>query len=146
MRKLHGVLLVTFGLLISVVPALAHHSFSAEFDGSKLLTYTGALTKLDWGNPHGWIYLDIKDESGTVKTWAFEIASPNILRRADEATRTYFLENMGKAMTITACPAKNGTNRGATQWVKFADGRIAPMGPKTYQGDLDSEQILRSLK
>lgn len=146
MKRLQGVLLLAFGLLISVVPTLAHHSFTAEFDGSKLLTYTGVLTKLDWGNPHGWIYLDVKDESGAVKQWAFEIASPNILRRADEATRTYFLADIGKVISITACPAKNGTNHAATQWVKFSDGRIAPMGPKTYQGDQDSEQILRKLK
>jgi Family of unknown function (DUF6152) len=146
MRTLQGVLLLGLGLLLLAIPALAHHSFAAEFDGHKLITYTGTLTKLDWGNPHGFFYLDIKDENGKVTKWAFEIASPNILRRSDEATRTYFLANMGKVMTTTACPAKDGIPRAATQYVKFADGRIAPMGPKTYQGDLNSEQILRALK
>lgn len=146
MRKLQDILVLAFALLILVLPAWAHHSFAAEFDGHKLLTYTGVLTKLDWGNPHGFFYLDVKDENGNVSKWAFEIASPNILRRSDEATRTYFIENMGKTMITTACPAKNGINRAATQYVRFADGRIAPMGPKTYQGDLDSEQILRNLK
>jgi hypothetical protein len=146
MRKLQGVLLLASGLLFSVVPTLAHHSFAAEFDGHKLITYTGVLTKLDWGNPHGFFYLDVKDDSGNVTKWAFEIASPNILRRSDEATRTYFLANMGKPISTTACPAKNGIPRAATQYVRFADGRIAPMGPKTYQGELDSEQILRGLK
>jgi hypothetical protein len=146
MRRVKGVLLLVCGLLTSLVPTWAHHSFAAEFDGHKLITYTGTLKKLDWGNPHGFFYLEVKDEKGNVSKWAFEIASPNILRRSDEATRTYFIENMGKPITTTACPAKNGELRAATQYVKFADGRIAPMGPKTYQGDLDSEQILRNLK
>jgi Family of unknown function (DUF6152) len=146
MKNLYCFLLLSFSLLISAAPTFSHHSFAAEFDGHKLITYTGILTKLDWGNPHGFFYLDVKDESGNVTKWAFEIASPNILRRSDEATRTYFLENMGKTLTTTACPAKNGIPRAATQYVKFADGRIAPMGPKTYQGDLDSEQVLRNLK
>jgi Family of unknown function (DUF6152) len=146
MRKLQLVLLLVCGLLISALPTLAHHSFAAEFDGHKLITYTGTLTKLDWGNPHGFFYLNVTDEHGNVSKWAFEIASPNILRRSDEATRTYFIENMGKTIITTACPAKNGELRAATQYVKFADGRIAPMGPKTYQGDLDSQQILRDLK
>jgi len=146
MRKLQVFVLLVFALLISAAPTFSHHSFAAEFDGHKLITYTGVLTKLDWGNPHGFFYLDVKDDSGNVTKWAFEIASPNILRRSDEATRTYFLANMGKSISTTACPAKNGIPRAATQYVKFADGRIAPMGPKTYQGELDSEQILRGLK
>jgi len=139
-------LLSAFVLLMSVIPVSAHHSFAAEFDGHKLVTYTGVLTKLDWGNPHGFFYLDVKDEKGNVTKWAFEIASPNILRRSDEATRTYFLANMGKPLSTTACPAKNGIPRAATQYVRFADGRIAPMGPKTYQGEQDSERILQELK
>jgi hypothetical protein len=146
MRKVRGVVLVGFALLMSSASALAHHSFTAEFDGSKLVAYTGVLTKLEWTNPHGWFYLDIKDESGTVRTWAFELASPNVLRRADEQTRSYFLDNMGKVLSVTASPAKNGTNKAAADQVKFMDGRIMPMGGKRYTGDLDSEQILRSLK
>jgi hypothetical protein len=146
MRKLQVFVLLVFALVISAAPTFSHHSFAAEFDGHKLITYTGVLTKLDWGNPHGFFYLDVKDDSGSVTKWAFEIASPNILRRSDEATRTYFLANMGKPISTTACPAKNGIPRAATQYVRFADGRIAPMGPKTYQGELDSEQILRGLK
>lgn len=146
MRKLQDLFLLALVSFVCAAPTFAHHSFAAEFDGHKLVTYTGVLTKLDWGNPHGFFYLDVKDENGSVTKWAFEIASPNILRRSDEATRTYFLANMGKPITTTACPAKNGIPRAATQYVKFADGRIAPMGPKTYQGELDSEQILRKLK
>src|SRR5207245_10998229 len=122
------------------------YSLCEAVDAHEIKSYIGGLRKIDWGNLHGFFYLNVKDQNGNVSKWAFEIASQNILRRSDEATRTYFLANMGKTMITTACPAKNGINRAATQYVRFADGRIAPMGPKTYQGDLDSEQMLRNLK
>jgi hypothetical protein len=146
MRQLLSALLALFCLLSAALPVLAHHSFEAEFDGSKLLTFTGVLTKLEWQNPHGWFYLDVKDEKGAVRNWAFEIAAPNVLRRFDENIRQYFLTNQGKVMSVAASPAKSGTNRAAADKVKFADGRIMAMGSKRYHGDLDSEQILKSLK
>ena len=139
--------LLTVLFLSSVaLPLLAHHSFEAEFNGDKLLTFTGVLTKLEWQNPHGWFYLDVKDDKGNVTNWAFEIAAPNVLVRFDENIRRYFLENQGKPMSVAASPARNGTNKGAADKVKFVDGRIMPMGSKRYHGDLDSEQILKALK
>jgi len=146
MRRLLGAVLALLCLSFSALPVLAHHSFEAEFDGGTLLTFTGVLTKLEWQNPHGWFYLDVKDEKGTVTTWAFEIAAPNVLRRFDENTRQYFLTNQGKVMSVAASPAKNGTNKAAADKVKFGDGRIMAMGSKRYHGDLDSEQILKTLK
>lgn len=146
MRQLFGASLVLSSLFFAALPVLAHHAFAAEFDGSKLLTFTGVLTKLEWQNPHGWFYLDVKDDRGRVMKWAFEIGGPNILRRFDENTREYFLANRGKAMSVTASPAKNGTNRAAAERVKFMDGRIMAMGSKRYQGELDSDKILKNLK
>ena len=147
MKKFSGVLPLAFVLLLSALPALAHHSFVAEFDGNRLVTYTGVLTKLEWTNPHGWFYMDVKDQNGTVQSWAFEMDSPNLLRREDAKTRDYFLANMGKVMSVNGCPAKNGTNRAASIHVKFTGGLILPMGPTgRYSGNLNSEQILRDLK
>lgn len=146
MRPLFIGLLALFCLSLTVLPILAHHSFEAEFDPNKLLTFTGVMTKLEWQNPHGWFYLDVKDANGRVRQWAFEIAAPNVLRRFDGNTRAYFLANQGKVMSVAASPARNGTNRAAADKVKFVDGRIMAMGSKRYHGNLDSEQILKNLK
>ena len=67
--------------LSATVPVLAHHSFSAEFDGSKAVKLTGEVTKLEWSNPHAYLYLDVKDASGNVSNWKIELGSPNNLTR-----------------------------------------------------------------
>ena len=64
MKKLPVVAIVFLGLLSASQPALAHHAFTAEFDGSKSVTVTGVLTRLEWANPHTWFYVDVKDDSG----------------------------------------------------------------------------------
>ena len=145
-RELCAALRMSVGIAVMAGTALAHHSFEAEFDGSKLVVLTGTLTKLEWQNPHGFFYIDVKDEAGKVTNWAFEIASPNVLRRADDQMREHFLESVGKVLSVTASPAKNGTSRAAAEDVKFPDGRISAMGSKRYQGDLDSVKILKELK
>jgi hypothetical protein len=146
MRQLFGALLALLCLSFVALPVLAHHSFEAEFDGDRLLTFTGVMTKLEWQNPHGWFYVDVKDDKGTVTNWAFEIAAPNVLVHFDENIRQYFVANQGKAITLTASPAKNGSNKAAADKVRFFDGRIMAMGSKRYHGDLDSEQILKNIK
>jgi hypothetical protein len=136
-----------FTPFMAVTPAFAHHSFAAEYDGSKLLTFTGVLTKVEWENPHGWFHLDVKDDTGAVKTMAFEMDSPNLLRREDANMRDYFVANVGNVMSVNACPAKNGTARAVAIHVKFMTGRILPMGPMgRYSGPLNSVEILQSLK
>jgi hypothetical protein len=145
-RHVLQALLAVLFLSSVALPVMAHHSFEAEFNGDKLLTFTGVLTKFEWQNPHGWFYLDVKDNKGNVTNWAFEIAAPNVLVHFDENIRRYFLENQGKLMSVAASPARNGTNKAAADKVKFMDGRIMAMGSKRYHGDLDSEQILKVLK
>ena len=146
MLNTSAVLVLSVCFALTSAPLFAHHSFEAEFDGSKLLVLTGTLTKLEWQNPHGFFYVGVKDDNGKVTNWAIEIASPSVLRRADEQMREHFLQNIGKTLSFTASPAKNGTPRAAAEDVKFVDGRISAMGSKRYFGDQDSVKLLQSLK
>src|SRR3977135_2520265 len=69
-------------LLSAAVPAIAHHAFSAEFDQSKPVKVSGEITKLEWVNPHAWIFVDVKGADGKVVGWRFEMGAPNALLRA----------------------------------------------------------------
>jgi len=68
-------------LLLAVKPVSAHHSFAAEFDISKPVKIHGTVTKMDWVNPHAWIYVDVKDPDGKVTNWRVELGSPSALFR-----------------------------------------------------------------
>ena len=74
-------LVVGVGLLLTTVPLLAHHSFSAEFDIDKPITLTGTLTELQWINPHGWIHMEVVGDNDTTVNWAVELGSPTALLR-----------------------------------------------------------------
>jgi hypothetical protein len=76
--------LFTMGSLVAlslITPAMAHHSFDAEYDGSRTATITGVVTKVDWVNPHAYIFISTKDESGTVKSTRIELGPPYSLVR-----------------------------------------------------------------
>ena len=81
MRIKLAVFVAGLGVLVGAGPALAHHAFAAEYDASKPVKLTGTVTKVEWTNPHTWFYLDVKDVSGKVTSWGFEMGSPNGLMR-----------------------------------------------------------------
>jgi len=68
-------------MLVLVVPARAHHAFAAEFDSTQPIKLQGVVTKIDWMNPHTWVYVDAKDEKGNIQHWQFETGAPNELVR-----------------------------------------------------------------
>jgi len=117
MGILAGAALVAIG-----APALAHHSFSAEFDNNKRITLTGVVTKVEWMNPHTYFYIDVKDPAtGKVTNWGCEMGSPNGL-----VARGWTRDTLKVGMVVTvpdAATAKNGTNKCNGNSVRFADGR-----------------------
>ncbi|PYS05467.1 MAG: hypothetical protein DMG12_07595, partial [Acidobacteria bacterium] len=79
--KTHIAFLLAVVLIGAAVPVLSHHSFTAEYDGTKPVKVTGTVTKVEWTNPHIWFYVDVKDENGNVTSWAFSAAPPGVLQR-----------------------------------------------------------------
>ena len=74
-------MLLVAGALCAVQPVQAHHAFAAEYDQTKPLTLNGIITRMEWANPHGWIYMDTKGPNGAVKHWMIETAAPSQLSR-----------------------------------------------------------------
>jgi len=100
---------LALGVAAAAVPALAHHSFAAEFDSSKPVTVKGYVTKIEWTNPHVWFYLDVKDADGKVQNWGFEMGPPHGLQ-ARGWTRTTM--KLGDEIQVDGTRAKNGSSRG----------------------------------
>jgi hypothetical protein len=123
--KVRLTILVTGCLLGASAPAFAHHSFAAEYDDKKPVTLKGSVTKVEWLNPHIWLYLDVKDENGNVSHWQCEGGAPNGL------TRQGWNKNALKAgdeITIEGFRAKDATNTCNSRSVKLPDGRRAFVG------------------
>ena len=96
----------------------AHHSFAAEFDAAKPFKLTGAVTKIEWQNPHAWLHMDVVDsETKKVTNWAVELDSPNALMRAGWTRNTL---KVGDEVTVEGAQAKDGTNVGNARVVVLA--------------------------
>lgn len=126
--KVPGFLLAVF-VLLGAAPAFAHHGFAVEFDASKCMNLKGTLTGIDWENPHAYVHLDVKDDSGKTQAWRLEMITPNALKR-NGTSRQDFTENMGKPMAARACPTKEGGTqyRGAAEFIELADGMVRVTG------------------
>lgn len=102
------------------MPTLAHHSFAAEFDVNVTIELKGTLTKLEWVNPHGWLYVDVADPNGKTVNWAIEVGAANALLRRGLRSGDF---PIGSAVIIKGYRAKNKTPVANGTTVTFADGR-----------------------
>ena len=118
MSKLY--LAMAGALLAAALPMAAHHSVAAEFDSTKPVTIKGTVTKLEWMNPHAWIYVDVKNAQGVVEKWQLEFGAPNeLVRRGWRRTDV----KEGQEVTIEGIMARKGSNTASARSIVLPDGK-----------------------
>jgi Family of unknown function (DUF6152) len=107
-------------VIVARAPLAAHHSFAAEFDGSRPVTLKGTVTKMEWTNPHAWLHVDVKGPDGKVVAWMVEGGAPNaLLRRGWNRTSV----PPGTAVIVQGFRARDGSNRANGRDVTLPDGK-----------------------
>ena len=124
-------MLASIALAVVVVgSASAHHSMSALFDFNQRFTRSGMLTKLDWRNPHIYLFVDVKSDQGLVETWLFEGPTPGFFRRRDDVGKGDFENAIGGNVTVEASRARDGSLSGLIRMITLPDGKVVSLCPQ----------------
>jgi hypothetical protein len=115
-----GVVGVSTALVVAQVTVSAHHAFAAEFDAKKSVTLTGTVAGIKWTNPHAHIVMDVKDQTGNLTSWDFEMGSPNALMRRGWSRSSL---KPGDMITVNGYLAKDGSHLANARTVTLSDGR-----------------------
>lgn len=127
--------LAALGVALAL-PMWAHHSFAAEYDSTKPVKLTGAVTRVDWTNPHVYFFIDVKDEaSGRVQNWAFEMAAPSVLTRTGWKRTSM---KIGDIVVVEGTRAKDGGNHGNARSVTMASTGQR-LGAGSSEGAVDTK-------
>ena len=129
MKRGIAALLIMIAVLASGLSIAAHHSFAAQYDREKPITLKGAVTKLEWANPHIYFYIDVTETGGATANWAIEGGAPNTLYRAGwrkDSTKA------GDLVTVSGFLARDGSKLVNMQTAVLADGRNLFVGTQTY--------------
>jgi hypothetical protein len=139
MRVTNRLLWALVAALWCALPLLAHHAFAAEFDAGKTVTLRGVVAKVDWINPHIFIYVDVKDNAGKTTTWALQ-SLPPLFFRGSGLSKDMLLSNK-QEITFTANPAKDGTQAyGCLTKLSYPDGHVFSMSPQDADPSLKKAQ------
>lgn len=112
-------------LIAATVTLSAHHSFSAEFDGSKTVTLEGTVYKMEFVNPHSWLYIDAVMPDGKIERWGIEGGSPNVMFRLGWSRDTL---PVGTRIKVSGSPSKDGAKRMNSRSIEFPDGKKLELG------------------
>lgn len=123
--KLSRFLTATAVVIAASLPALAHHSFSAEFDSKKEVKLEGKVVKMEWSNPHTWLYLDVDKPDGTVEHWSVEGGAPGVLLRNGWNRNSL---PAGTKIIVYGFQSKDGALRANSRSIEFPDGRKLDTG------------------
>jgi hypothetical protein len=120
MKRRIAAVLMTSGFLASGLSLAAHHSFAAQYDRNKPITLKGAVTRMEWANPHIYFYLDVADANGAAAAWAIEGMAPNVLYRAGWRKDSVKIADV---VTVNGFLARDGSKLVNMQSAVLADGR-----------------------
>jgi hypothetical protein len=126
MRNKMKIVVASIALLIAAALTVsAHHSFSAEFDGTKTVSLEGKVYLMEFVNPHSWLHIDATTPEGKVERWKIEGGSPNVMFRLGWTRDTL---PPGTRVKVTGSPAKDGAKRMSSRSIEFPDGKKMDMG------------------